>query len=65
MSTIFALTIVTVIIWPNSKVQTFTNTFNYPSMEECITTRIYIEKDKGQPLDKAFRVKHVGNCEEQ
>ena len=62
MSTIFVLTIVTVILWPNSEVETFINTFNYTSMEKCISARTYVERDRGQPPDKAFRVKHVGNC---
>ena len=62
MSTIFVLTIITVILWPNSKVDTFINTSNYTSMEKCITARTYVEKDRGHPVDKAFRVKHVGNC---
>ena len=62
MPTIFVLTIVTVILWPNSKVDTFINTSNHTSMEKCITARTYVEKDRGHPPDKAFRVKHVGNC---
>ena len=62
MPTIFVLTIVTVILWPNSKVDTFINTSNHTSMEKCITARTYVEKDRGQPPDKVFRVKHVGNC---
>ena len=62
MPTIFVLTIITVILWPNSKVDTFINTSNYTSMEKCITARTYVEKDRGHPPDKAFRVKHVGNC---
>ena len=62
MPTIFVLTIVTVILWPNSKVDTFINTSNHTSMEKCITARTYVEKDRGHPADKAFRVKHVGNC---
>jgi hypothetical protein len=62
MPTIFVLTIITVILWPNSKVDTFINTSNHTSMEKCITARTYVEKDRGHPPDKAFRVKHVGNC---
>ena len=62
MPTIFVLTIVTVILWPNSKVDTFINTSNHTSMEKCITARTYVEMDRGQPPDKAFRAKHIGNC---
>ena len=62
MSTIFVLTIVTVILWPNSEVETFINTVNYTSMKKCIAVRTHVEKDRAQPADKAFRVKHVGNC---
>ena len=62
MPTIFFLTIITVILWPNSKVDTFINTSNHTSMEKCITARTYVEKDRGHPPDKAFRVKHGGNC---
>ena len=62
MSTMFVLTIVTVILWANSEVETFINTSNHTSMEKCISARTYVEMDRGQPPDKAFRVKHVGNC---
>ena len=62
MSTMFVLTVVTVILWANSETRTFVNKFNYTSMEKCIAARTYIEKDRGQPPDKVFRVKHVGNC---
>ena len=62
MNSIFVLTVATVILWANSKAETFVNTFNYTSMEKCIEARTYVERDRGQPTDKAFRVKHVGNC---
>ena len=62
MSTMFVLTIVTVILWPNSEVEIFINTSNHTSIEKCISVRTYVEKDRGQPPDKVFRVKHVGNC---
>ena len=62
MSPIFVLTIVTVILWPNSEVEIFINTSNHTSIEKCISVRTYVEKDRGQPPDKAFRGKHVGNC---
>ena len=62
MSTMFVLTVVTVILWANSETRTFVNKFNYTSMEKCIKARTHIEKDRGQPPDKVFRVKHVGNC---
>ena len=62
MSTIFVLTVATVILWANSETRTFINKFNYTSMEKCISARTYIEKDRGQPPDKAFRAKHIGNC---
>jgi len=62
MNTIFVLTIVTVILWANSEAETFINTSNYTSMEKCIEARTYVEKDRGQPPDKSFRAKHIGNC---
>ena len=62
MSTMFVLTVVTVILWANSETRTFVNKFNYTSMEKCIKARTHIEKDRGQPTDKSFRVKHVWNC---
>ena len=62
MNTIFVLTVATVILWANSETRTFVNKFNYTSMEKCIKARTHIEKDRGQPADKSFRVKHVGNC---
>ena len=62
MSAMFVLTIVTVILWSNSEVETFINTSNHTSMEKCISARTYFEMDRGQPPDKDFRVKHVGNC---
>jgi hypothetical protein len=62
MNTIFILTVATVVLWANSETRVFVNKFYYTSMERCIKARTYVERDRGQPEDKAFRVKHVGNC---
>ncbi len=62
MAFIFVLTVVTIIIWPNSEMLTFLNTYDYSSMEKCVAAKTYVEKDRGQPPDKAFTVKHIGKC---
>jgi hypothetical protein len=41
---------------------TFLNTYDYSSMEKCVAAKTYVEKDRGQPPDKAFTVKHIGKC---
>ena len=63
MVTLFELTVATVILWSDGHVETLVNKYIYPTIEKCIEAQSYVERDRGQPPDKAFRAKHVAICD--
>jgi len=65
MNTIFVLIVSTTLLWADARVETFMNEFNYSTMAKCIDYRDYVEKDRGQSADGAFRVAHLGVCIEK
>ena len=65
MNTIFVLIVSTPLLWPDVRVETFINEFNYSTMEKCISHRDYVERDRGQPEYGAFRSAHIGVCVER
>ena len=65
MNTIFVLIVSTTLLWADAQVETFMNEFDYSTMERCIAHRDYIERDRGQPADGAFRATHIGICVER
>ena len=62
MNAIFVLIVSTTLLWADSRVETFMNEFDYSTMERCIAHRDYVERDRGQPADGAFRATHIGIC---
>ena len=72
MNAIFVLIVSTTLLWPSVdasgphvRVETFMNEFDYSTMERCIAYRNYVERDRGQPKDGAFRAAHIGICVEK
>ena len=65
MNAIFVLIVSTTLLWADSRVETFMNEFDYSTMERCIAHRDYVERDRGQPADDAFRSAHLGICVEK
>ena len=65
MNAIFVLIVSTTLLWADSRVETFMNEFDYSTMERCIAHRDYVERDRGQPEDGAFRSAHIGICVER
>ena len=65
MNAIFVLIVSTTLLWPDIRVETFMNEFDYSTMERCIAHRDYVERDRGQPEDGAFRSAHIGICVER
>ena len=69
MNAIFVLIVSTTLLWPavdafgpHVRVETFMNEFDYSTMERCIAHRDYVERDRGQPANDAFRSAHIGIC---
>ncbi|SVB33513.1 uncharacterized protein METZ01_LOCUS186367 [marine metagenome] len=59
---LFLLVVVTTLLFPNERVETFVNKFEYTTLDECAKAQFHIEVDRGQPSNGVFRVSHIGIC---
>ena len=65
MNTVYVLIVFTMLLWADARIETFMNVFDYPTLERCIAQRNYVERDRGQPVNGAFRAAHLGVCIEK
>lgn len=65
MNTVYVLIVFTMLLWADARVEIFINEFDYPTLKRCIAHRDYVERDRGQSADGAFRAAHIGVCVEK